>query len=135
MLNKLNIILISLCATTMWLLAGLWHKVIMLQFYTRETGASHEGTLTIFIAYLVLAMLMVYLYRYYQIKHNTTLDGFRFGAVIGLLWVFPHELAMAGAHGESIRYVFLNAGWHIFEQGIGGMLLAWLPGTIGRFNK
>ncbi|MDH5445527.1 MAG: hypothetical protein OEY52_08205 [Gammaproteobacteria bacterium] len=111
-------------ALCMWLLAGLWHKVIAVQFYTRETGAQHEGTVIILIAYIILALLMVYLYGFYRIKKDSLIQAFLFGVVIGLLWVFPHELAMAGAHGESVRYVFINAAWHMVEQGVGGLVIA-----------
>ena len=48
--------------TAMWLLAGLWHKIIMVQFYTNETEATHEGTGIIFIAYIVRGFLMAYMY-------------------------------------------------------------------------
>ncbi len=46
----------------MWILAGLWHSLIAVSFYTRETEATHEGTGIILVAYLVLGVLMAYLY-------------------------------------------------------------------------
>ncbi len=113
-----------LTAITMWLLAGLWHKVIMAQFYIDETAASHEGTGIIFIAYLILAGLMLLLYPRTHWFENRVLSGLLFGAVVGLLWVFPHELAMAGAHGEPLGYVFINGAWHMVEQGAGGIVIA-----------
>lgn len=129
---KKSISLTLLCALCMWLLAGLWHKVIMVQFYRQETGAEHEGTLVIFIAYLVLSSIMVYLYRSYSMDDKSIKRGFIFGAVMGVLWVFPHELAMAGAHRESLSYVFINGIWHVFEQGAGGIVLAWLSSRISQ---
>ena len=60
-------------------------------------------------------------------------EGLRFGMIIGILWVFPHELAMTGAHdGKSVIYVIKNAGWHIIEQGIGGIIMGLI---YGRLNK
>ncbi len=50
--------------------------------------------------------------------------------VIGLLWVFPHGLAMAGAHGDSISYVFKNAAWHVVEQGVGGIVIGLVYGKL-----
>ena len=50
----------------------------------------------IFIANMVLAAFMVYLYR----------------------------LVYKGAHGESISYVFINAAWHMIEQGVGDIVIA-----------
>lgn len=113
-------------AITMTLLAGLWHEVIMAQFYIAETAATHEGTGIIFLAYLVLAGLMVLLCPRTAWLQNRLLSGLLFGAVIGLLWVFPHQLAMAGAHGEPLGYVFINAAWHMVEQGAGGVVIAQL---------
>jgi hypothetical protein len=113
---------------TMWLLAGLWHELIMAKFYARETQATHEGTGIIFVAYMVLSTLMVYLYSRLSRGGRPAVEGLRFGIVIGLLWVFPHELAMAGAHGDSISYVLKNAAWHMVEQGAGGIIIGLVYG-------
>jgi hypothetical protein len=113
---------------TMCLLAGLWHELIMAKFYALETHATHEGTGIIFIAYMVLSGLMVYLYSRIYKGERPAAEGLKFGIVIGLLWVFPHELAMAGAHGDSISYVFKNAAWHMVEQGAGGIIIGLVYG-------
>lgn len=115
---------------TMWLLAGLWHKLLMAKFYAGETDATHEGTGIIFLAYMVLGVLMAYIYSLGYKGGRPTVEGLRFGVVIGLLWVFPHELAMAGAHGDSILYVFKNAALHIIEQGVGGIIIGLVYGRI-----
>ena len=111
---------------TMWLTAGLWHEIIAAAFYSEETHATHEGTGIIFIAYLVLGLIMAYLYPKFSKGDKPLLDGIKFGAVIGILWVFPYELAMAGAHDTSIMYVLKNGAWHVVEQGIGGVVIAFL---------
>lgn len=113
-----------LAAISMMLLAGIWHEIIMAQFYRDNTAATHEGTGIIFLAYLILAALMVTLYSRCNHHGNAPLSGLKFGALIGLLWVFPHQLAMAGAHGEALPYVFINAAWHMVEQGLGGVVIA-----------
>ncbi len=113
-----------LTAIAMMLLAGLWHEIIMAQFYRDNTAATHEGTGIIFIAYLILAVLMVTLYSRGNHHAHALPGGLKFGALIGLLWVFPHQLAMAGAHGEALPYVFINAAWHMVEQGLGGVVIA-----------
>ena len=112
----------------MWLLAGLWHVVFMAAFYADEADASHEGTGIILIAYLVLGLLMAYMYPIGYRGGRPILEGLRFGMLIGLLWVFPHELAMAGAHGEPLAYVFKNAAWHVVEQGVGGIAIGLVYG-------
>lgn len=107
----------------MWLLAGAWHELLAAKFYTSEADATHEGIGIIFIAYMILALLMAYLYPLGYKGGRPTVEGLRFGVLMGLLWVFPHELAMAGAHGDSIPYVFKNAAWHMIEQGAGGIVI------------
>ena len=113
---------------TMWLLAGLWHEVIMAKFYSVQADASHEGMGSILLAYLVLAALMAYLYPLVDKKGHPAAHGLKLGLVIGFLWVFPHGLAMAGAHGDSIAYVFKNTVWHLVEQGLGGVIIGLIYG-------
>lgn len=112
----------------MWILAGLWHMLLALAFYTEQTEATHEGTGTILVAYLILGALMAYIYPLGYRGGRPAIEGLRFGIVIGLLWVFPHELAMVGAHGGSILYVLKNAAWHMVEQGVGGIIVGLLYG-------
>jgi hypothetical protein len=120
---------------TMWFLAGLWHEILMAKFYTAETDATHEGTGIIFLAYLVLGVLMSYIYPLGYKGGRSIIEGLRFGIVIGLLWVFPHALAMAGAHGTSIIYVFKNVAWHVVEQGVGGVVIALVFGLDANVVK
>lgn len=112
-------------ALSMWVLAGVWHELIMAHFYVTQTHASHSGTGIILIAYLILGALMAFLYsRQHAPAARPMVEGLMFGIITGLLWVFPHELAMAGAHGGSIVYVLKNAAWHMVEQGVGGIVIA-----------
>ncbi|MCP4602293.1 MAG: hypothetical protein GY847_17545 [Proteobacteria bacterium] len=130
-MNIKKLILATLAGSiTMWLLAGIWHELIMAKFYTIETHATHEGTGVIFLAYLVLGILMAYIYPLGYKGGRPAVEGLRFGMVIGLLWVFPHELAMAGAHDNSISYVFKNAAWHMIEQGVGGVIVGLIYGRL-----
>ena len=115
-------------AIAMFLIAGLAHEVIFEKFFADNTDAKHEGTGIIFLAYLILAIMMVYLFQNTRNGIQAGIPAFVFGAIIGLLWVFPHGLAMAGAHGESIGYEFINGSWHVVEQGLGG----WVIGLVHR---
>lgn len=115
---------------SMWVVAGLWHNLILPGLY-EETHATHEGIGIMLIAYLVLGIIMSYMYPLGYKGGKPVIEGLRFGMIIGILWVFPHELAMAGAHeGRSIAYVFKNAGWHIIEQGIGGVIIGLIYGRL-----
>jgi ubiquinone/menaquinone biosynthesis C-methylase UbiE len=135
-MNFKKLISATLASTVvMWLLAGLWHMIIIPEFYDSGHKTNHEGTGIIIVAYLVLGFLMAYIYSL-VIKNGRPMPmGLKFGILIGILWVFPHELAMAGAHGESISYVFKNAGWHLIEQGIGGIMIALIYGDYEKVNR
>ena len=114
----------------MWIVAGLWHNLIMPALY-EDAHATHEGIGILLVAYVVLAMIMAYMYPLGYKGGKPVLEGLRFGIIIGILWVFPHELAMTGAHdGKDIVYVFKNAGWHMVEQGIGGMIMGLIYGEM-----
>ncbi len=120
---------------TMWVVAGIWHNLIMANLY-KDIHAEHEDIALLIIAYLILSMIMSYLYPLFNKLENRVLNGLLFGCIIGLLWIFPHELAMAGAHGTSVLYVIKNGAWHMVEQGIGGIVIALVFGheNIHRTN-
>jgi len=135
-MNIKKFILATLAGSvTMWLLAGVWHELLMAKFYAGETEATHEGTGIIFLAYMVLSILMAYMYPLGYKGGRPAVEGLRFGIVIGLLWVFPHGLAMAGAHGNSISYVIKNAVWHMIEQGVGGIIIGLVYGRVQAATK
>ena len=107
----------------MWIVAGVWHNLIMAGLY-EQVHAKHEGVGVLVIAYFILGLFMAYLYPLGFKGKNRLMDGLWLGVFVGLLWVFPHGLAMAGAHGQSIMYVIKNSLWHMVEQGIGGIVVA-----------
>jgi hypothetical protein len=114
----------------MWVVAGLWHNLILPSLY-EGTHATHEGIGILLVAYLVLALIMAYMYPIGYQGGKPVVEGLRFGMIIGILWVFPHELAMTGAHdGNSISYVVKNAVWHMVEQGIGGIIMGLSYGDL-----
>ena len=131
---KKSVLAILTGGTIMWIAAGVWHNLIMANFY-RDVHAEHESIGLLLAAYFILALFMAYLYPLFNKVEDRVFNGLLFGSIIGLLWVFPHELAMAGAHGSSVLYVFKNAAWHIVEQGIGGIVIALVLGLDANVVK
>lgn len=113
----------------MWVIAGIWHNLIMANLY-ESVHATHDGIGLLLVSYFVLALLMSYMYPLGNKGGKPILEGLRFGVIIGILWVFPHGLAMAGAHGDSISYVFKNGAWHMIEQGAGGIIIGFIYGKL-----
>lgn len=130
-MKKVNIkratLAVLLCGFSMWVTAGLWHNLILPKLYA-ETHATHEGIGTLLVAYFILAAFMNYLFPLIYRKDKQTLkNGLYFGIIIGLLWVFPHDVALSGAHGDTtIAYAIKNGLVHVIEQGIGGVILAFV---------
>jgi len=118
----------------MWVVAGVWHNLIMAHLYA-EVHATHDGIGLLLIAYLILALLMSYLYQLSYRGGSPIMEGVKIGVVVGILWVFPHGLAMAGAHDESLPYVFKNTAWHIVEQGVGGLLIGLVYLKLMKLNR
>ena len=111
-------------ATAMWILAGVWHEILARHLYEATERGPHQGVLLIFVAYVLLAVIMTFFLRHTRVSDNALIHGTVIGAVIGLLWVFPHEFSVAVAHGEPLDYVFVNGLWHVVEQGAGGAIIA-----------
>ena len=122
-MNTLKIGFAAICAgVVMWVVAGLWHNLILPGLYASRHPA-HEGIGLLLVAYLILGAFMAALYPRLSLWRQGLLGGALFGAIIGVLWVFPHELALAGAHGTSLWYVLKNAAWHLVEQSFGGAVI------------
>jgi len=117
----------------MWVIAGLWHNLI-LPIINENVQAHHQGIGIMLIAYFILAFLMSYIYSLIHKNRGTVIDGLKTGVIIGILWVFPHGLVMAGAHDTSIVYEIKNALWHMFEQGVGGIIITFIFG-MGKSKK
>ena len=116
--------------TAMWILAGLWHNLV-LPFFNKNIEPHHDGIFVMLAAYYILAALMTYLYAQIPEKGIWS-GGLKTGAIVGILWVFPHGLAMAGIHQTSIMYEIYNTFWHVVEQGAGGIVIAIVSGKIVR---
>ncbi len=114
-------------AIAMMILAGLWHRIIMVDFYNENSTIVRVEPLIHFIALgqLVLAMLMAYVYPR-GASHDSPVSGvMRFGAVMGIIYVLPHGLVLHGVQGDSTAaLVLVDAIWHVVEQGAGGVAIA-----------
>jgi len=112
-------------AVIMWMVAGVAHEILFEQFFADASHEGHKGPAVIFIAYCILALIMSYLFSICPRGQRWVVDGMKFGALMGVLWVFPHGLAMAAAHSQSISHELINGVWHIFEQCLGGLVIAY----------
>lgn len=123
-MNALRFLFIAVATgVAMWLAGGIWHEIVAAHFYSPGAVQAHEGILLILVAYLVLGALMVLFHLRLYPEGASLGQSLKFGAIVGVLWVFPHSLSLAAAHGDPLPYVFQNAAWHIVEQSIGALVL------------
>lgn len=106
----------------MWVIGGLYHNLILPAF-NEAIKPHHQGLGITLIAYLILGLIMTYLYSHTYSGIHSLPKGLQLGIIIGILWVFPHGLAMAGTHQTSIIYEIKNTIYHIIEQGVGGIII------------
>ena len=111
----------------MWIVAGIWHNLIMANL-NKNVHATHDGIGYLLIAYFILSLIMAYIYPLGYKGKKPIFEGLRFGVIIGILWILPHGIAMVGAHGDSLLYVLKNTAWHVIEQGIGGIIVGVIYG-------
>lgn len=113
----------AISGIAMWIVAGLWHNLI-LPLFDKNVHPHHEGLVLMLIAYFVLSLLMTNIYILSTKSGSHIINGLKIGIIVGILWVFPHGLAMAGVHNTSVIYEIKNTLWHVIEQGIGGIIIA-----------
>ncbi len=110
----------------MLLVGGLWEGISAKQVFYTWIHSSGSAIAMNIVAYLVLGTLMAYIYPLgYEGRHPPYREGLQFGALVGVLIVLPHGLALAGASWERILYAFENTAWHAVEQGLGGIAIAY----------
>ncbi len=108
----------------MWLLAALWHKIIAPAFYTAETEVEHEGTVIIFIAYLIPALMMSYLFPLYCKHKPSVIEGLKFGAFIGL-YGSSRMNSPWPAHMMNHCPMYSKMRYGIWQnRGVGGIVIA-----------
>ena len=95
----------------MWVVGGLYHNLI-LPSINENIHPHHEGLGITLMAYILLGLLMSYFYLNSNDNKNTFLKGIKIGAIIGILWVFPHGLTLAAVHETSISYQITNTLYH-----------------------
>ncbi len=119
----------------MLIVGGVWEGISTGHLFYTMTH-SNSGPLALNVAaYLVLGGLMAYMYPMGYEGGRPHLEGLRFGALVGVLLILPHGLALAAPYGQSILYVFENTLWHAVEQGIGGLAIAYTYVTRNKLRK
>ncbi len=107
----------------MFLLGYLWHVVLMADFYQNnhgEIGAVDRETPMLFyigLGYLSLCLVMAYIYPKGAEGDNHIMDGIKFGAIMGFLWIVPLSSVLYGATIVTSKPRCLEMGYTISLKG------------------
>jgi len=118
------------------LLAFGWHLFLLADFYQAQSQAlarEEPNFVFIFVALLILYFLMALVYPMGYKGGSPVKEGFRFGALIGLIWVLPRSVGDHGIYNLPLTLVIVDSAWHVVQEGIGGIVIALVygrPGTI-----
>ncbi len=115
----------------MMFLSGLWHGLLMHDFYEAHSPLMREAPLMriIGLGYFLLGTLMAVIYPKGYEGGSPWLEGVRFGMYMGLLFTLPRGLILYGAEGSHTGLVVVvDAAWHLVEQGVGGIVIALVHG-------
>lgn len=87
---------------------------------------SEPNILGIAVAYIVLTLLMAYMYPKGTEGTSVLGNGMKFGILIGLVFQLPMAIIFFSVmEGVTISMIFTESIWHMIEQGIGGIAIAY----------
>ena len=138
-MNTKKFILASLAGGIVtFLLGGLWHAIILADFYETHSAAlarPEPNMIMVALGSLVIAVLMAYTYPIGYKGGSAVKEGFRFGALVGLIWVLPVSLIFSGVWNYPLVAVIVDSAWHIVEQGVVGIVIALIYGTAAASSE
>lgn len=122
----------------MFLLAGLFHMMIpmikdnyaawMAEANPRRDMVEPIHFVMVVVSYVILALLMAYIYPLGYKGGSPIKEGFVFGALMGLLSRVPVALVVWSTLFVDKNWVITEGIWHMLEEGIGGIVIAFVYG-------
>ena len=114
-----------------FLLGVLWHLFLLADFYEAQHQAlarEEPNMPVVFVGYLILGFLMALAYPVGYKGGSPVKEGFRFGALIGLIWILPVSVILYGVWNYPLTAVIVDSAWHVVEEGIAGIAIALVYG-------
>ena len=119
---------------TTFALGSVWHLLVMGDFYAVHSAAvarAEPDLVFIILGHVVLGLLMAIAYPIGFKGGSPVSEGFRFGALIGLIWILPWSLIIVGIWTVPFTMVAVDATWHVLEEGIAGIAVAYAHAKVG----
>ena len=119
----------------MLVLAGIFHGILVADLLAElmsEFPNSQQPPPALAAGMAVLiAGIMAYMYPKGYEGGSHFMEGFKFGAPIGLIMVLPLNLVLVGALGADPSFSMLDIPWHLIEQGLVGGVIGLVYGKLG----
>ncbi len=129
-MNAKKFILAGISAfVVMFLLSGIFHQVLAGDFYrSLPFGTDEPNMAYLAVAYVLITLIMTYMYpKGVEESGSKITQGLKFGALMGLMYAGPMNFILLAISPETPSiYPFVECGWHMVEQGIGGIVLAYV---------
>ena len=117
-------------AVTMMVLGGLFHMVLAADYLASQLPESAQmpgpGLVLCFV--IPVTLIMAYMYPKGYGGGGPAAEGFRFGALMGIVMVLPLNVLFVGVFNVPIGAAFLDVPWHVIEQGATGAVIALVYG-------
>ncbi len=116
----------------MFILSGIWYMAVMADYYEEAmAGVYNAGAILVepnlvFIAigYLFYAFIMAYMFPIGYKGGSAVSEGWKFGAIIGVLISVPLTFINMGLLSASATPALVDAIYQIVEKAIGGIVIA-----------
>ena len=121
-------------AATMMVLGGVFHLVLAGDYLARQLPEAaimpSPGLVALFV--VPVSLIMAYMYPKGYEGGGPAVEGFRFGAVLGIVMVLPLNVLFVGMFGVSVGAAFIDVPWHVIEQGVTGAVIGLVYGKRGK---
>ncbi len=115
-------------------LSGLFHRVVMGDFFSHHLmnnlGVGMPGPLFPILIYLPMALIMAYMYPKGYEGRAPAAEGFRFGALAGLLAIIPLNVFFVYLLDIPKVVAFVDVPWHAVEEGLVGLTIGLVYGRF-----
>ena len=121
-------------AVTMAILGGLFHGVLAADYFASQLpdgAAMPTAPLPLFFI-LPVSLIMAYLYPKGFEGGAPGTEGFRFGALIGIIMVLPLNLLFVGMFDVGVGAALIDVPWHLIEEGATGAVIGLTYGNLKR---
>jgi hypothetical protein len=118
-------------AVAMFTLGGFWNSFLLPKLFASQAPVIARAPADvrlgiIVLAYGLLTAFMAFLFTQSFRQKPGSLAGFQFGSLFGVVMTLPVYLLIFAVWNVAMVPLLVDALWHGFEQGVGGVVMATL---------